>query len=37
MKDKGASSPEELIGGVELGGVSTFPGSGEQSDMRLFI
>lgn len=28
---------EELIGGVELGGVSTFLGSGEESDMSLFI
>ena len=28
---------EELIDGVELGGVSTFFGSGEQSDMSLFI
>ncbi len=27
----------ELIDGVELGGVSTFLGSGEQSDMSLFI
>lgn len=28
---------EGLIDGVELGGVSTFLGSGEQSDMSLFI
>ena len=28
---------EELIEGVELGGVSTFLGSGEKSDMSLFI
>lgn len=28
---------EELIDGVELGGVSTFIGSGEESDMSLFI
>ena len=28
---------EELVDGVELGGVSTFLGSGEQSDMSLFI
>lgn len=28
---------EELIDGVELGGVSTFLGSGELSDMSLFI
>lgn len=28
---------EELIDGVELGGVSTFIGSGENSDMSLFI
>ena len=28
---------EELIEGVELGGVSTFLGSGEQSDMSLFV
>ena len=28
---------EELTDGVELGGVSTFLGSGEQSDMSLFI
>ena len=28
---------EELIEGVELGGVSTFIGSGEKSDMSLFI
>ena len=28
---------EELIDGVELGGVSTFLGSGEQSDMSLFL
>ena len=28
---------EELIDGVELGGVATFLGSGEQSDMSLFI
>ena len=28
---------EELIDGVEMGGVSTFLGSGEQSDMSLFI
>lgn len=28
---------EELIDDVELGGVSTFLGSGEQSDMSLFI
>lgn len=28
---------EELIDGVELGGVSTFLGSGEQSDMSMFI
>ena len=28
---------EELIDGVELGGVSTFLGSGEHSDMSLFI
>lgn len=28
---------EELIDGVELGGVSTFLGSGETSDMSLFI
>lgn len=28
---------EELIDGVELGGVSTFLGAGEQSDMSLFI
>jgi peroxiredoxin family protein len=28
---------EELIDGVELGGVATFLGSGELSDMSLFI
>lgn len=28
---------EELIDGVELGGVSTFIGSGEKSDISLFI
>ena len=28
---------EELIDGVELGGVATFIGSGEQSDISLFI
>ena len=28
---------EELIDGVELGGVTTFLGSGENSDMSLFI
>lgn len=28
---------EELIDGVELGGVSTFLGAGEESDMSLFI
>ena len=28
---------EELIDGVELGGVATFIGSGEESDMSLFI
>jgi len=28
---------EELIDGVELGGVSTFLGAGETSDMSLFI
>ena len=28
---------EELIDGVSLGGVSTFLGSGEKSDMSLFI
>lgn len=28
---------EELIDGVELGGVATFLGSGERSDMSLFI
>lgn len=28
---------EELIDGVELGGVATFLGSGEKSDMNLFI
>ena len=28
---------EELIDGGELGGVSTFLGSGEESDMSLFI
>lgn len=28
---------EELIEGVELGGVATFIGSGEKSDMSLFI
>ena len=28
---------EELIDGVELGGVSTFLGSGEKSDMSLFV
>ena len=28
---------EELIDGIELGGVSTFIGSGETSDMSLFI
>ena len=28
---------EELIDGIELGGVSTFLGSGEESDMSLFI
>ena len=28
---------EELIDGVELGGVATFIGSGERSDMSLFI
>ena len=28
---------EELIDGIELGGVATFLGSGEQSDMSLFI
>lgn len=28
---------EELLDGVELGGVSTFIGSGEESDMSLFI
>ncbi len=28
---------EELLEGVELGGVSTFLGSGEESDMTLFI
>ena len=27
----------ELIDGMELGGVSTFLSSGEQSDMSLFI
>ena len=37
MREKGISSLEELIDGVELGGVSTFLGSGEQSDMSLFI
>ena len=30
-------SKEELIDGVELGGVATFLGSGETSDMSLFI
>ncbi|MBQ9042437.1 MAG: DsrE/DsrF/DrsH-like family protein [Eggerthellaceae bacterium] len=30
-------TPEELIDGVELGGVATFIGSGEESDMSLFI
>lgn len=30
-------SKEELLGGVELGGVATFLGSGETSDMSLFI
>ena len=28
---------EELIEGVEMGGAATFIGSGEQSDMSLFI
>lgn len=28
---------EELIDGVELGGVATFIGSGETSDISLFI
>lgn len=28
---------EELLDGIELDGVSTFLGSGEQSDMSLFI
>jgi peroxiredoxin family protein len=28
---------EELIDGIELGGVSTFLGAGELSDMSLFI
>ena len=28
---------EELLDGIELGGVSTFLGSGEESDMSLFI
>ena len=28
---------EELVDGVSLGGVSTFLGSDEQSDMSLFI
>ena len=28
---------EELIDGVELGGVATFISSGEESDMSLFI
>ena len=28
---------EELIDGIELGGVATFLGSGELSDMSLFI
>ena len=28
---------EELIDGIELGGVATFLGAGEQSDMSLFI
>ena len=28
---------EELIDGVSLGGVSTFLGSGEKSDISLFI
>ena len=28
---------EELIDGTELGGVATFLGSGEKSDMSLFI
>ena len=28
---------EELIDGIELGGVATFLGTGEQSDMSLFI
>ena len=27
----------ELVDGVELGGVATFLGSGEKSDMSLFI
>lgn len=30
-------SKVELLGGVELGGVATFLGSGETSDMSLFI
>ncbi len=30
-------TPAELVDGVELGGVATFLGSGEKSDMSLFI
>jgi peroxiredoxin family protein len=29
--------PEELIDGVEIGGVATFLGSAEESDTNLFI
>lgn len=36
-EEKGISFLEELIDGVELGGVATFTGSGEKSDICLFI
>ena len=29
--------PEELIDGVEIGGVGTYLGDAEQSDVNLFI
>ena len=28
---------EELIDGVEIGGVGTYPGDAEESDVNLFI
>lgn len=37
MKDKNIDSLEELIDGVEIGGVGTYLGEAEESNVNLFV